>query len=105
MSGSLLSSPAATPLPSTRFYHTLCRAFQEEFMALTSSDPIDITLEAASPEKIRTAVVVVGAFADGSLPTAARKIDEASKGKLSTVIKRGDLDEKAGSSVLLLAVR
>jgi leucyl aminopeptidase len=70
-------------------------------MALTKSDPIDITLEASSPEKIRTGVLVVGAFADGSLPPASRKIDEASKGKLSTVIKRGELDEKAGSSLLL----
>src|SRR5215472_11270610 len=70
-------------------------------MALTKSDAIDINLEASSPEKIRTGVVVVGAFADGPLPPAALKIDEASKGKLSSVIKRGDLDEKAGSSLLL----
>jgi leucyl aminopeptidase len=70
-------------------------------MALTKSDPIDITLESSSPEKIRTGMVVVGAFADGALPPASRKIDEAAKGKLSAVIKRGDLDEKAGSSLLL----
>src|SRR5262245_47512309 len=62
---------------------------------------MDIALETTSPDKLRTGVLVVGAFADGTLPSSARAIDEASKGKLSAVIKRGDLDAKAGSSLLL----
>ncbi len=62
---------------------------------------MDITLDTTSPEKIRTGVLVVGAFADGSLPPLARAIDEASKGKLSAVIARGDLDDGAGSSLLV----
>jgi len=62
---------------------------------------MDITLDATSPEKLRTGVLVVGAFADGPLPPAARMIDEASKGRLTAVIARGDLDEGAGASVLL----
>jgi leucyl aminopeptidase len=62
---------------------------------------IDLTTETVSPEKVRTDVLVVGAFADSSLPTSTRRVDEASKGKLSGVIKRGDLDEKAGSTLLL----
>src|SRR5262249_42851629 len=45
--------------------------------------------------------LVVGAFADGTLPSSARAIDEASKGKLSAVIKRGDLDARAGSALML----
>jgi leucyl aminopeptidase len=77
------------------------RHFQEEVMPLTKSDPIDITLEASSPEKVRTDVLVLGAFPDAKLPPASRKIDEASKGRLSAVIKPGDLDEKAGASLML----
>jgi leucyl aminopeptidase len=73
-------------------------------MALTKSDSVEITLEASSPEKVRTGVLVVGAFGDGALPPSSRKIDEASKGKLSAVTKRGDLDEKAGSSLMLYDV-
>src|SRR5262252_1165083 len=62
---------------------------------------MDITLETTSPDRLRTGVLVVGAFADNTLPPSARAIDEASKGKLSAVIKRGDLDAKAGSALLL----
>jgi len=69
-------------------------------MALAKNDAIEITLESSSPEKTRTGILIVGAFADGALPPSSRKIDEASKGKLSAVIKRGDLEEKAGGSLL-----
>ena len=62
---------------------------------------MDITLETASPEKLRTDVLVVGAFADGPLPPSARTIDEVSKGKLAALIERGDLGAKAGASLLL----
>src|SRR5262245_29016337 len=62
---------------------------------------MDISLETTSLDKLRTGVLVVGAFADGALPPSARVVDEASKGKLSAVIKRGDLDAKAGSTLLL----
>jgi leucyl aminopeptidase len=65
------------------------------------SNTIELNLETSSPEKVRAGVLVVGAFADGILPPASKKIDEASRGKLSTVIKRGDLDEKAGATLLL----
>src|SRR5262245_22246458 len=62
---------------------------------------MEITLATGSPEKLRANVVVVGAFADGRLPSPTQALDKASHGKLSAVIGRGDLDEKAGSSLLL----
>src|SRR5262249_13531944 len=62
---------------------------------------MDITLETASPEKLRTGVLVVGAFADRPLHIPTRTIDEAAKGKLSALITRGDLEAKAGASLLL----
>ena len=62
---------------------------------------MDITLQTVSPEKPRTGVLVVCAFADGPLPPLTRTVDEVSKGKLAMLIKRGDLEAKAGASLLL----
>jgi leucyl aminopeptidase len=67
----------------------------------TKSNPIELNLETSVPEKVRTGILVVGAFADGTLPPSSKRIDEASGRKLSAVIKRGDLDEKAGATLLL----
>jgi leucyl aminopeptidase len=73
-------------------------------MDTSKRHPLELVIETSSPEKVHTGVLVVGAFADGTLPPASRRIDEASKGKLSAVVKRGDLDGKAGSSVMLYDV-
>jgi leucyl aminopeptidase len=62
---------------------------------------VTLAVKSASPEKIRSGVVVVGAFADGTLCPPARAIDRASRRRLSAVIKRGDLDARAGASLLL----
>lgn len=70
-------------------------------MTATKSSPIDITLDSVSPEKVRTGALVVGAFSDGSLPPSSQTIDVASKGKLAAAIKRGDLGENAGATLLL----
>jgi leucyl aminopeptidase len=70
-------------------------------MEHAKSTAIEFTVETASPEKFRTGVLVLGAFADGTLPPISQKVDDAAKGKLSVVIKRGDLDEKAGAYLLL----
>ena len=70
-------------------------------MDTSKRHPLELAIETAPPERAHTGVLVVGAFADGTLPPASRRIDEASKGKLSAVVKRGDLDEKAGASVML----
>ncbi len=69
-----------------------------------SSIPVEISLDSSAPEKARTGVLVVGAFADGTLPRSAQKLDSAASGRLSTIIKGGDLEEKAGSSVMLYDV-
>jgi leucyl aminopeptidase len=38
---------------------------------------------------------------DGALSSAAKVVDKVSKGKLTTVLQRGDLTEKAGATLLL----
>ncbi len=63
--------------------------------------PIQLEATRAAPATMKANVLVVGAFADGTLPAAAAEIDSASKGKLSGLIKRGDLETKAGATLLL----
>ena len=62
---------------------------------------MDITVEATSPEKVRTGALVLGVVADGPLASAARAVDGAANGKLSAIIARGDLEGTAGASLLL----
>jgi leucyl aminopeptidase len=70
-------------------------------MRNSKSGSVELTLQTMSPENARTGVLVIGAFADGALPFVSQKIDQASQGHLSAILKRGDLNEKAGSTLLL----
>ncbi|MGH6623192.1 MAG: M17 family peptidase N-terminal domain-containing protein, partial [Burkholderiaceae bacterium] len=65
---------------------------------------MEITLASGSPDKQRAGVIVAGAFADGALTPAAKALDAASGGKLAAVLKQGDLDEAAGSTLMLHGV-
>ncbi len=86
-----------------------------ESSSAPSAKPIDyLVLERVSPQislkrsaalDALTDVLVVGAFADGSLLPSAQALDSSSKGKLSALIKRGDLDAKVGSSIMLFDVK
>lgn len=69
----------------------------------TSHAPGPIHLEAtrAAPATLKAGVLVVGAFADGTLPASAAEMASVSKGRLSAPIKRGDLESKAGATLLL----
>ncbi|MBM7093963.1 hypothetical protein JTP67_36765, partial [Streptomyces sp. S12] len=49
--------------------------------------------------------VVVGAFADKTLTAAARTLDEASGGRLTVLLERGDISGKTGKTALLHDVR
>jgi leucyl aminopeptidase len=70
----------------------------------TKANMIEMELDSTSPEKARAGILVLGAFAGGTLPISSKKVDDASKGKLSAAIKRGDLEEKTGSTLLLADV-
>ena len=70
--------------------------------ASTAREPMQVTVETSAVERVRAGTLVVGAFADGTLPvSSARRIDRRSKGRLSAVIRLGDLGEAAGSTLLL----
>ncbi|MGH8083544.1 MAG: leucyl aminopeptidase [Lysobacter sp.] len=49
----------------------------------------------------QTDCVVVGAFADKTLTAAARTLDEASGGRLTALLERGDISGKTGKTSLL----
>jgi leucyl aminopeptidase len=52
----------------------------------------------------RTACAVVGVFEQRRLSAAAKTLDTASGGRITEVLKRGDLDGKAGATLLLHAL-
>ncbi len=62
---------------------------------------MEFSIKSGSPEKQRSACVVVGVFEPRKLSLAAEIIDTNAKGYLSDIIRRGDMEGKAGSSLLL----
>src|SRR5262245_18374514 len=66
-----------------------------------SREPLRLSVRSGAAPAYRADVLVVGVFADGTLPATAKAIDKAGKGAMSAVIQRGDLEEKPGSTLLL----
>jgi leucyl aminopeptidase len=62
---------------------------------------MEFTIKTASPAKLKTGLLVLGAFAGGKLPALSAAADGAAEGRIAALIKRGDLDDKAGSTLLL----
>ncbi|MDR1462829.1 MAG: leucyl aminopeptidase, partial [Azoarcus sp.] len=62
---------------------------------------MEFTIKVTPSEKLRTGLLILGAFADAPLPQASRAVDEAGQGRLSRLVSEGELGEKAGSTVLL----
>jgi len=65
---------------------------------------VEFSIKSGTPEKQRSACVVVGVFESRVLSAAAAAIDKASKSHLSKLLKNGDMDGKAGSTLLLHGV-
>jgi len=64
---------------------------------------VEFSIKSRSPEKHKTACAVVGVYEQRKLTPAARLLDQASGGALVNLLKRGDLDGKAGSTLLFHA--
>ena len=62
---------------------------------------MEFSIKTGSPEKQKTACVVVGVFESRKFPSAAELLDKKCGGALSEAVKRGDIDGKAGASLLL----
>ncbi|MBP6132381.1 leucyl aminopeptidase [Thauera sp.] len=62
---------------------------------------MEFTIKTGSPAKLKTGLLVLGAFAEGRLPALSAAADGAAEGRLAALIKRGDLEEKAGATLLV----
>ena len=62
---------------------------------------MEFSIKSGSPEKQRSACVVVGVFEPRKLTLPGELLDNASRNHISDIIRRGDMEGKAGSTLLL----
>ena len=62
---------------------------------------MEFNVKSGSPEKQRSACIVVGVYEPRRLSPVAEKLDEISEGYISSLLRRGDLEGKAGQMLLL----
>ena len=62
---------------------------------------MEFSVKSGSPEKQRTACIVVGVFEPRRLTPVAEQLDKISDGYLSNLLRRGDLEGKPGQVLLL----
>lgn len=62
---------------------------------------MEFSVKSGSPEKQRSACVVVGVFEPRRLSPIAEQLDKISEGYISNLLRRGDLEGKPGQMLLL----
>lgn len=62
---------------------------------------MEFSVKSGSPEKQRSACIVVGVFEPRRLSPVAEQLDKISDGYISSLLRRGDLEGKAGQMLLL----
>ena len=62
---------------------------------------MEFSIKSGSPEKQRSACVVVGVFEPRKLTLPAELLDKAASGYIADIVRRGDMEGKAGSTLLL----
>ncbi|MEN6629479.1 MAG: leucyl aminopeptidase [Sulfuricella sp.] len=62
---------------------------------------MEFSIKSGIPEKQRTACIVIGVFEPRKLSPAGESIDQLSGHALSDIIRRGDMDGKSGTTLLL----
>ena len=62
---------------------------------------MEFSIKTGSPEKQRTATIVVGIFEGRVLSSAATSVDKASGKHLSSLLESGDMEGKSGATLLL----
>jgi len=65
---------------------------------------MEFSIKTGSPEKLKSACAIVGVFQSRELSASALAIDKATHGILSEIVKRGDFDGKAGTTLLVSRV-
>lgn len=62
---------------------------------------MEFSIKQASPEKVKSACLVVGVYQGGKLSEVAQQLDKAANHALSDVIAQGDMSGKTATTVLL----
>jgi|TARA_A200000159_G_scaffold160658_1_gene181151 leucyl aminopeptidase len=62
---------------------------------------VEFNVKSGSPEKQRSACIVVGVYEPRRLSGVAEQLDAISEGYISNLLRRGDLEGKAGQMLLL----
>lgn len=62
---------------------------------------MEFSTKSGHPEKQRTGSVVVGIFEPRKMTLAAELLDQASDGYIADILRRGDMDGKAGKTLVL----
>jgi leucyl aminopeptidase len=65
---------------------------------------MEFSIKSGSPEKQRSGCVVVGVFEPRKLTASAQAIDDSAKHYLSEMLRRGDMEGKLGTTLLLQSV-
>ncbi len=65
---------------------------------------MEFSIKSGSPEKQRSGCVVVGVFEPRKLTASAQAIDDSAKNYLSEMLRRGDMEGKLGTTLLLQSV-
>lgn len=65
---------------------------------------MEYLIKSGNPEKQRTAALVLGVYEGRKLSYEAEDVDKASKGAISKILRRGDIEGKLGQSLLLFNV-
>jgi len=62
---------------------------------------VEFSINSGTPQTGRNGCVVAGVFEQRKLSAAAAAVDRASKGHLTGILRRGDMEGKAGTTLLL----
>ncbi len=62
---------------------------------------MEFSIKSGNPERIRTGCVIVGVFEPRKLSPAGAALDRATRGQLSAALKRGDMEGKPGTTLML----
>ena len=62
---------------------------------------MEFIIKSGNPEKQRSACVVVGIHESRKLSADAEQLDKATKGFISNILRKGDIDGKIGQTLML----
>ena len=62
---------------------------------------MEFSIKASDPARVRTGCVIVGVFEPRTLSAAGAQLDRATRGMLTAALKRGDMEGKHGTTLML----